>query len=192
MDDKQLIRKILDQNDLAFSILVEKYRKLVYAAIHRLVHDSADAEDIFQDVFLEVFRSIHFLRNENDLSGWLFKISYNKAISFLRKKNPARANSNPYHDQKLESETHKYSLVDHQTPSKKLEEQEAEIVLYTAIDRLPEMQKKALLMHKFEDYSHKEISEILEISIPSVESLIYRAKVALKKSLYMYFKKHLN
>ena len=191
MDDKQLIGKILEQNDQAFGILVEKYKKLVYAAIYRLVRDTNDAEDIFQDVFLEVYRSIHFLRNENDLSAWLFKISYNKAISFLRKKNPARANSNFDQEHKLHSETNKYSLVDHQTPDQKLEEQEAEIVLYTAIDRLPEMQKKALLMHKFEDYSHKEIGEIMDLSIASVESLIYRAKVTLKKSLYSYFKKHL-
>ena len=192
MDDKQLIRKILERDDLAFGIFVEKYKKLVYTAIYRLVRDTSDAEDIFQDVFLEVYRSIQYLRNENDLSGWLFKIAYNKSISFLRKKNPARANSNNYEDQKIESEKTKFSLVDHQTPSKKLEEQEAEIALYTAIDRLPEMQKKALLLHKFEDYSHKEIGEMMGLSISSVESLIYRAKIALRKSLYLYFKKHLN
>ena len=72
-----------------------------------------------------------------------------------------------------------------------MEEQEAGFVLYTAIDRLPEMQKKALLMHKFEDYSHKEIGEMMQLSVASVESLIYRAKVSLRKSLYSYFKKHL-
>ena len=192
MDDKQLIRKILERDDLAFGIFVEKYKKLVYTAIYRLVRDTTDAEDIFQDVFLEVYRSIQYLRNENDLSGWLFKIAYNKSISFLRKKNPARANSNNYEDQKIESEKTTFSLVDHQTPSKKLEEQEAEIALYTAIDRLPEMQKRALLLHKFENYSHKEIGEMMELSISSVESLIYRAKIALRKSLYLYFKKHLN
>jgi len=190
MNDKQLIEKILEQNDQAFCLLVEKYKKLVYAAIFRLVREKADAEDIFQDVFLEVYRSIHFLRNENDLSGWLFKISYNKSISFLRKKNPARANSNFDNEQKFASSTNKYSLIDLQTPAKKMEEQEAEIILYAAIDQLSEMQKKALLMHKFENYSHKEISEIMDLSISSVESLIYRAKVNLKKSLYSYFKKH--
>jgi len=191
MDDKQLIRKILERDDLAFGFFVEKYKKLVYTAIFRLVRDATDAEDIFQDVFLEVYRSIHYLRNESDLAGWLFKIAYNKSISFLRKKNPARANSTSYEDQKIESQK-TYSIADHQTPFQKLEDQEAEIVLYTAIDRLPEMQKKALLLHKFENYSHKEIGEMMELSISSVESLIYRAKIALRKSLYLYFKKHLN
>jgi RNA polymerase sigma-70 factor (ECF subfamily) len=191
MDDKQLIKKILEQNDQAFGILVEKYKKLVYAAIFRLVRNTTDAEDIFQDVFLEVYRSIHFLRNENDLAAWLFKISYNKAISFLRKKNPAQANSNFNQEYQMPADGNMCSLVDFQTPAKKLEEQEAEIVLYAAIDKLPEMQKKTLLMHRFENYSHKEIGEMMNLSIASVESLIYRAKISLRKSLYSYFKKHL-
>ena len=191
MDDKQLIAKILEQNDHAFGILVEKYKQLVYCAIFRLVRDTTDAEDIFQDVFLEVYRSIHHLRNEDDLSAWLFKISYNKAISFLRKKNPARANDLLEKSRLPESGNHAISFIDHQTPAWKMEEQEAGFVLYTAIDRLPEMQKKALLMHKFEDYSHKEIGEMMQLSVASVESLIYRAKVSLRKSLYSYFKKHL-
>ncbi|MFY9152026.1 MAG: RNA polymerase sigma factor [Prolixibacteraceae bacterium] len=188
MNDKHLIEQILQQNGKAYRILVEKYKKLVFSAIYRIVRNSSDAEDIFQDVFLEVYRSIHYLRNENDLSGWLFKISFNKAISFQRKKNPARANTNFDDQLQVAAEKNKYFLTDSQTPAGKLEEQEAEIILYAAIDQLPEMQKKALLMHKFENYSHKEIGEIMNLSISSVESLIYRAKVSLKKSLYSFFK----
>ncbi len=192
MNDKQLIKKILENNDQAFSILVEKYKKLVYAAIFRLVHDRNDAEDIFQDVFIEVYRSIYYLRNENDLSAWLFKISYNKTVSFLRKKNPARVNTDFDKECKLQAVANNDSVVDYQTPARKLEDQEIKYVLYAAIDRLPEMQKKVWLMHKFEDYSHKEIGEKLELSVASVESLIYRAKFTLRKSLYAYFKKNLN
>ncbi|MDX9882196.1 MAG: sigma factor [Prolixibacteraceae bacterium] len=69
MDDRQLITKILEQNDQAFSLLVEKYKKLVYCAIFRLVRNTADAEDIFQEVFLEVCRSVHHLSNEDDISA---------------------------------------------------------------------------------------------------------------------------
>lgn len=190
MNDKQLIKKILEHNDQAFCILVEKYKKLVYAAIFRLVHDRNDAEDIFQDVFMEVYRSLYYLRSENDLSAWLFKISYNKTVSFLRKKNPARVKTDFDKEYTLQIVANNHSVVDNQTPARKLEDQETKYVLYAAIDRLPEMQKKVWLMHKFEDYSHKEISEKLELSIASVESLIYRANVTLRKSLYTYFKKN--
>lgn len=192
MDDKLLIKQLVAQNDQAFEILVEKYKKLVYAAIYRLIRNPSDAEDLFQEVFIEVYRSIHYLRNENDLSGWLFKIAYNKAISFLRRKNPARANQTTYEDQKLEAEAPKRFWIDHQTPSRQLEDREALFILYKAIDQLPEMQKKVLLMHKFENYSHKKIGEQMDLSVSSVESLIYRAKISLRKSLYTYFKKHLN
>ena len=189
MDDKLLIDKLLEQNDHAFSILIEKYQKLVYATVFRLVRNQADAEDIFQEVFIEVYRSVSYLRNENDLSGWLFRISYNKSISFLRKKNPAKATGQlaPGEMTVLMAYTR---LVDKETPACKLEQREANQILFTAIDRLPEMQKKVLLMHKFEDYSHKEICEKLDISIASVESLIYRAKTSLRKSLHVYYIKH--
>ncbi len=192
MDDKQLIKQILNQNDHAFGLLVDRYKQLVYTAISRLVRDKNDAEDIFQDVFLEVFRSIHYLRNENDLAGWLFKISSNKSISFLRKKNPAKASyltvTEPECCMGLLVEGR---LIDTDTPVFRMEEQEANFILYKAIDDLPEMQKKVLLMHKFENYSQKEICEMTGLSVASVESLIYRAKKSLRKSLYVYFRKNL-
>jgi RNA polymerase sigma-70 factor (ECF subfamily) len=120
----------------------------------------------------------------------LFKIAYHKTISFLRKKNPPRAAGITDENGLSEPGRFSVSLVDYQTPARKMEEQEAEFLLYAAIDRLPEMQKKVLLMHKFEDYSHKEIGEMMHLSVVSVESLIYREKVSLRKSLYSYFKKH--
>lgn len=191
MDDRQLIIQILEQNDQAFSILVDKYKRLVYAAIFRLVRDGNDAEDIFQDVFLEVYRSIHYLRNESDLAAWLFKISYNKSISFLRKKNPAKASALEVDKQECCAGIHAKHWVDQDTPALKMEEREAEFLLYLAIDRLPEMQKRVLLMNKFEGYSHKEISDLTDLTIASVESLIYRAKKSLRKSLCTYFRNNL-
>jgi len=183
MDDKSLIKEILMHSEEAFCTLTEKYRKLVYQTIFRIVRDRDDADDIFQEVFLEVYRSVHHLRNENDLSGWIFKISYNKALCFLRKRNPAKV-----HAGSLLSNTEldgKHS--DRQTPVRMLEEKEASLILFTAIDRLPDMQRKVLMMHKFEELSHREIGEMLNLTRASVESLIYRAKYNLKKSLHSYF-----
>ena len=190
MNDKKLILKILEGNNQAFSLLIEKYTKLVYSSIYRLIKNKTEAEDIFQEVFIELHRSAEHLKNDNDISGWLFKVAYNKSISFLRKKNPAKANFIP-EDQSEQESVQPKRFIETETPHHKLLEQEAEFILYDAIDQLPEMQKKALLLHKFEDYSHKEIAEQLDISLSSVESLIYRAKVKLRKLLHSYFKKHL-
>ena len=191
MDDRLLIEKILARNEQAFSHLVEKYKKMVFSTIFRLVLNKSDAEDLFQEVFLEVYRSIHHLRNENDISGWLFKVAYNKSISFLRKKNPAKANPENKESSPLFLVQSGLKFADKETPVDKMEQKEARQILFQAIDRLPELQKKVLLMHKFEDFSHHEICLTLNLSQASVESLIYRAKYNLRKSLHSYFKKYL-
>lgn len=188
MNDKQLIEKILQNNDKAFSLLIKKYQSLVFNTCYRLVKNRTDTEDLFQDVFLEVHRSLIHLRNENDISGWLFKIAYSKSISFLRKKNPAKASSNTEFEVSINRLEQSLKHTERETPEKKLEKQEANKILFNAIDQLPENQKKALLLHKFEGHSHKEICKIMELSQASVESLIYRAKLTLRKSLLTFFK----
>lgn len=191
MNDKQLIEKILAKDDQAFGILVEKHKKMVYGTIFRIVRNRSDAEDLFQEVFLKVHGSVQYLRNVEDLSAWLFRIAYNKSISFLRKKNPAKAN--PEHPQKspLQMVLAHINYADLELQDHKMEVEEARVMLFSAIDRLPEMQKKVLLMHKFEDYSHHEIGVKLNLTQASVESLIYRAMFTLRKFCHHSFTKHL-
>ena len=188
MSDKELISKILKDDKQAFRTLIDKYKKLVYRSSYHLVRNESDAEDICQEVFLEVYRSLHHLRNENDLSGWLFKIAYNKSISLLRKKNPAKANTSKANESALTAIEINSKYADRETPVRKLEQEEARKILFSAIDRLPDMQRKVLLMHKFEDYSQQQICAELDLTRAAVESLIYRAKFALRKSLNTYFK----
>ena len=164
---------------------------MVYSAIFRLVRNKSDAEDLFQEVFLEVHRSVYQLRNQEDLSGWLFKVACNKSLSFLRKKNPAKVSLDKNQDSLLSSFETNLKYADKETPDLKIEQEETREMLFIAIDRLPEMQKKVLLMHKFEDYSQQEICITLNLSQATVESLIYRAMVTLRKLSQSYFKKHL-
>lgn len=187
MTDRELIIEIGKNNDVAFGILIKKYEKLVFSTSYKLVQNTTDAEDICQDVFLKVYKSIHQLKSETDISGWLFKITYNISLSFLRKKNPAKAN--PLND--INSEYSKNALnsplIENQTPIHTLEQKEAAEELFKAIDELPEKQKKALLLHKFEELSHKETGDLMNLSKTAVESLIYRAKSNLRKSLLAHF-----
>ncbi len=188
MNDKYLVEKILQNNDVAFSLLIEKYQGLVFNTCYRLLNNYSDAQDISQDVFLEVYRSIDHLRNRDDLSGWLFRIAYSKSISLLRKKNPAKASSNTEFDVSINQLEQIPKHTERVTPERTLEEKESKEVLFKAIDKLPANQKRALLLHKFEGHSHKEICEIMDLTQASVESLIYRAKIYLRKSLAFYFK----
>lgn len=187
MNDKELIEKILLNNDDAFCLLIEKYQRLVYNTCYRILKNVTDAEDLCQDVFLEVHRSLVHLRNSDDMSGWLFKISYSKCISFIRKKNPAKVGSKDDFSDSINHLEQNHGHSDKETPEKILEKKEASIALFKIIDQLPENQKKVILLHKFEGHSHKEICAIMDLSQASVESLIYRAKISLRKSLITYF-----
>lgn len=186
MTDSQIINEIQNNNGLAFRTLIDKYKKLVYNTAYRLVHNSTDAEDIFQDVFLEIYKSCHYVKNEADLTMWIYKIAYNKSISFLRKKNPARANN--HLEETICPESQDKKFIEKNTPSKQLEQKENIAHLYRLIDQLPDNQKTVLLLHKFEGLSQKEICDRLHLTTNSVESLIYRAKKSLKQKITDYLK----
>ena len=188
MDDKQLIKEIGRDNELAFVLLIRKYEKLVYNTAFKLVQNASDAEDICQEVFISVHKCYQQLRNVDDLKGWLFRIACNKSISLLRKKNPARANSIV----SMDDDCMATSITMHDNPAQSLEQKEVAEILFQAIGELPEMQNKVFVMHNFEDYSHKEICEMLQLTKASVESLIFRAKANLRKILLNYYSNNFN
>ncbi len=190
MHDHEIISRILKNEPSGYDSLIRKYQELVYATCFKMLRIRADAEDLSQEVFMEVLRSIVHLRNTDDMSGWIYRISYTKCISFMRKKNPAKAAAGDTSEQM--SRAMEQSGDDRQkvTPQDKLEQKEAAACLFEKIDKLPVKQKRAFLMHKFEGFSHKEICEELELSQASVESLIYRAKVSLRKSLVNFFENY--
>lgn len=189
-DDRILVGRILENDKQAFGALVTKYQRMVYATCFRLVRSQTDAEDLSQDVFMECFRSLHMVQKDHDLSGWLFKIATNKSLSFLRRHNPARIGKNTTMETAFSETDHKSNLAETNTPYSKLENEETRKTLFLAIDQLPENQKKAILLHKFDNLSQKEIGDQMGLTQDSVESLIYRAKSNLRKSLYVYFKQH--
>lgn len=187
-DDRSLIEKILNHEEQAFGVLVKKYQRLVYVTCYRIVKSQSDAEDLTQDVFIEIFRSLYHVRNDGDLSGWIYRISLNKSLSLLRKRNPVKA-SNSISIESFSRESNRQTpSADPETPYQRLEQEEMRDILFMAVDQLPENQKKVILLHKFENYSQKEICEKTGLSLVSVESLIYRAKSNLRKSLFKYFK----
>lgn len=190
MQDPEIITLILKNDRFGFEQLIQKYKDLVFATCFRLLGSRADAEDLSQDVFLEVFRSVVHLRNTEDMSGWLFRISYTKCLSHMRRKNPAKAASKSDPEQVTLQMESNIRNNDEGNPHQTLEQKEASACLFETIDKLPDRQKRVFLMHKFEGYSHQEICEALGLSRASVESLIYRARISLRKSLVHYFENY--
>lgn len=196
MEDTRLIEQLKCGNDEAFRIVINRYQKMVLNTCYRFVLNKETAEDLTQEVFIEVFRSIGAFRRDSKLSTWIYRIAISKSLdnlkSMKRKKRFANLkslfhNENSAEDNSLENEI---SLPENQNPCNILEDKERLKILSCALDSLPESQRIAFTLSKYDGYSYNEIAEILDVSNSSVESLIHRAKNNLKKKLYFYYKKH--
>lgn len=189
IQETALLNRILTGDRHAFSELVKNYQDLVYRTSWNLMHSREEAEDISQEVFLEVFRSLSGFRKDARLSTWIYRITVNKSLNALRK------NKRKYFWQHWDDVLFSGSKLSpapaisvHQHPDQLLEGSEQSILLDRALASLPEKQKIAFTLHKIEDLSQKEIADILETSVSAVESLIFRAKSNLQKKLLVYHK----
>ncbi len=182
MDEKKLIRKIINKDQKAFKLFVDKYQVMVINICMGFLHNRDEAKDLAQEVFIQAYLSIDKFREDASLSTWLYRITSNKALNHLRsnekRKNDRSINSlqtdNTYFDVVAGPETNSDFLMI---------EAERKRNLHMAIDALPENQKTAFVLSKYEDLSYKEIADVMELSVSSVESLLFRARKGLQKSL---------
>lgn len=182
LSEHELIVLLKQGNERAFKQLVEGYQARVYNSCIGILQSAEDAEDITQEVFVEVFRSISNFKEEAKLSTWIYRIAVTKSLDHLRgKKRKKRFGfvKSLFGD----DNEPRVDIPDFVHPGVKLENQEKAKYLFQAIAQLPENQKTAFTLHKIEELSHQEISEIMKISVGSVESLMFRAKQNLQKIL---------
>ena len=188
MDELENIQKLLAGNEEAFRELVKNYQKMVVNTCFGMVHNQEDAEDIAQEVFIEVYRSIHKFRSDSKLSTWVYRIAVNKSLNYIRdnKKNKWFQNL-----EDVFSVEKSNGLIADNTgqPEYNIEKSQRAEMLHQVLSSLPEKQKTAFSLNKSEDLSYQEISEVMELSLSSVESLIHRAKKNLQKKLYSCYKK---
>ena len=191
MTENDLLNNLREDKTGAFRQLVEKYKVKVINTCYRFVADKEDAEDIAQDTFIEIYRSISSFREESELSTWIYRIAVSKSLDFVRKKNRKKRKGIWGHILRLDNGPHEIPAPSSTNPDIELEQKERRAVLQQALDSLPKNQSVAFVLSKYDGLSYKEIADILKTSVPSVESLIHRAKTNLKKKLYKYYKSHL-
>jgi RNA polymerase sigma-70 factor, ECF subfamily len=191
MNEAGIIQKLYEGDENAFRQMVEKYQKLVVNTCFGLVHNIQDAEDIAQDVFIEVFRSVGKFRGHSKISTWLYRIAVNRSLNFIRdNKRRKWFESVEEADGSEKFGIFNSSVRKNEIPDSEMENKERAIVLHETIDSLPKNQRVAFTLSKYEDLSYKEISEVMEVSVSSVESLIHRAKKNLQKKLVHCYKKN--
>ena len=191
MSEEDFIAQLICGDQSAYKLLVEKYGQKVFNNVLGFLQNNEDAEEITQDVFTEVFRSIHTFNRNALLSTWIYKISVNKSLDFLRRKNRKKRFSifqNVFFNEEVRSA---YETVNFYHPGVQLQNKEQSGILFSAIDKLPENQKTAFILHKMDDLSYAQIADIMNVSVSSVESLMFRAKQNLQKLLRDYYENNL-
>ena len=187
MTDKQLIEAIYNGDSKAFQFLVEKYKNYIYRVAIGILQSHEDAEDITQDVFIEVFSSISDFRKEAQISTWLYRIAINKSINLAKKNKRKKTLQN--------TESNIYQLITNLSDSKSqnidavMEDEERKKIVSYSLEKLPKNQRIAFVLHKYDQLSYNEISVIMDISVSAVESLMHRAKNNLTNTLKEIYKK---
>ena len=185
--DAALMLRVSKGDSAAFELLVEKYKQPVFSLVYRTLHDATEAEDVAQNVFIQVHKSAHRYRVTARFSTWLFTIARNLCLNELRRRSRHPAES-----------LDQSSLEDEHQPGRQVEDVrtarapdlvlrgELEAKVEEAIAALPEKQRTALLLCREEELSYDDMAEILGCSLSATKSLIHRARETLKQQLKPY------
>lgn len=158
----------------AFRLWVDEQQAMVLKTCYSFVHNKAQAQDITQEVFVEAYLSIHKFKPKARLSTWLYRIAVNKSLNHIRD------NKKWSMIQRLEEQwLHK---VDEDSIDQEVEDERFRM-LYAQINALGKQQKIAFTLSQIDNFSYKEIAEIMALSVSAVESLIFRARRAVKKGI---------
>jgi len=154
---------------------------MVFNLALNYLQNKEDAEEVTQDVFIAVHKSLNKFRGESQINTWIYRITINKCLDFIKAKKRKKRFSffTQINEYSVSNNLYRNHVFDH--PGVLLEEKEALEILFNHINRLPSKQKTALILSKLEQKKQKEIAEIMQTSTKAVESLIQRAKINLKK-----------
>jgi RNA polymerase sigma factor (sigma-70 family) len=183
LPEQQLIQQLRERNELAFRQLVHEQKDRVYNVALGVLRDEEEAEDVAQEVFIEILESIRHFKGESRLSTWIYRITITQSLEVLRKRKRKKRFGFMIRLFQGSVGNIEADVPDFVHPGVQLENKEKAAILFKAIDMLPENQRIAFTLHKLEDLSYDEIAEVMNVTLSSVESLIHRARVNLQKKL---------
>jgi len=184
LTDAEVMLELKAGNMDAFDVLLNKYRKPIVHFMFRMVHNQAVAEELAQEVFLRVYRSRETYRAEARFSTWLYRIATNLGVNHARDTRHERTAATIYLDA-VDAETGTTPDVADDTPSAETDllQKERMNAIRLHVMALPERQKTAVLMHKYEGMDYKQIGEVLKLSESATKSLLFRAYQTLRDKL---------
>jgi RNA polymerase sigma-70 factor (ECF subfamily) len=184
MSDAEIMLRVREGDDAGFNILIEKYNKPIIHFMFRMVHNQAVAEELAQEVFLRVYRSRQTYRAEAKFTTWLYRIATNLGVNHARDTKHERAAQNVYLDQPdPESGTTPDVADSRPTAEHEMVREERMRAIRQHVMALPERQRTAVLMHKYQGLDYKQIGEVLKLSESATKSLLFRAYQTLREKL---------
>lgn len=172
-------------SETEFKDIVLNHQDRVYSTCLGFLKNQEDAEDIAQEVFIQVYKSYDTFLSQSNLSTWIYRIAVNKCLEELRKRKSAKRDGN---HSSIDNSLIPNQSYDH--PGLTLENKERASILMEAIGQLPEHQQTAFTLSKIEGLSYDEIGKIMNKSISSIESLLHRSKTSLRQLLRKYYEEN--
>lgn len=189
--DSELIDEIRGGNADALEDLMSRYESRVYSLAYRMLGNKEDAEDVLQDTFLNVVRSIGGFKSRSSFSTWLYRVAANAALTKLRQKSRREKSEGEFLDEVYsvkEAAHSSIALVDWSDgPAQRLLNEEARLVMDKAVAELPDKYRVVFVLRDVEGMSAAEVAQVLDLSIPAVKSRLHRARLYLRNRLSDYF-----
>jgi len=182
--DAAIMLRVAAGDQSGFNYLVEKYHRPMVHFLFRMVHSQAVAEELAQEVFLRVYRSRESYRAEAKFTTWLYRIATNLAVNHARDTKHERTAQNVYLDvPDPETGTTPEVADDEPTVEQRLLRDERMAAIRKHVMALPERQRMAVLMHKYQGLDYRQIGEVLKLSESATKSLLFRAYQTLREKL---------
>ena len=184
LSDAEIMLRVREGDDTGFGILIEKYRKQIVHFMFRMSRNQAVAEELAQEVFLRVYRSRQTYRAEAKFSTWLYRIATNLGVNHARDTKYERTAQTVYLDQPDEESGTTPDVADKtQSAEQEMVRDERMAAIRKHVMALPERQRTAVLMHKYQEMDYKEIGAVLKLSESATKSLLFRAYQTLRENL---------
>lgn len=182
--DAEVMLRVKAGDDSAFEYLVQKYRRPMVGFMYRMVHNPAAAEDLAQEVFLRVYRSREGYEPSAKFTTWLYRIATNLAVNHARDTRHERPENQVSIDEPDEDTGLTVDIADGTlTAEESILRRERMAAIRQKVHALPERQKMAVIMHKYQQMDYKQIAEVLKLSESATKSLLFRAYETLRVQL---------
>ena len=187
MTDNEVIKLILHGDKEKFRMLVEQYQQMVFRTCMGFLHNKDDADDLTQDIFIQAYQSLPRFKGDAALSTWLYRIAVNASLNKIRK-SPINLILKRFDTMAGDNNEKEIYFSDKEDPETMLIRQEHIRWVQKALDTLPENQRTAIILSKYDDLSQKEIADLMNTTEGAIEALLQRAKKNLRIKLSVHKK----